>query len=147
MRPKRCLTVAAGLGAVVERLPRGLDEVLGDRGTRLSTGERQRVGLARALLRDADLILWDEATSALDAVAERQVLAVAERLAKERAVVTVTHRLSTIPASAWVVVLERGSVAQQGYRDDLLTEGGALALLMAAGSAEAAGAPRPTVGE
>jgi ABC-type multidrug transport system fused ATPase/permease subunit len=124
---------AVGLTDVVSRLPRGLDEVLGDRGTRLSSGERQRLGLARALLRDGDLILWDEATSALDAVAEKQVLSLAEGLAVAKTVVTVTHRLSTLSEAAWVVVLERGRVVEQGYRDDLLSSAGALRELMDAG--------------
>lgn len=125
-----------GLADAVSRLPRGLDEVLGDRGIRLSSGERQRVGLARALLRDADLVLWDEATSALDAVAEKQVLSVAEGLAASKTVVTVTHRLSTLSEAAWVVVLERGRVVEQGYRDDLLASSGALSELMDAAAME-----------
>jgi ABC-type multidrug transport system fused ATPase/permease subunit len=125
-----------GLAELVTRLPRGLDEVLGDRGIRLSSGERQRVGLARALLRDADLVLWDEATSALDAVAEKQVLSVAEGLAASKTVVTVTHRLSTLSEAAWVVVLERGRVVEEGYRDDLLASSGALSELMNAAAME-----------
>lgn len=115
--PEECLSRAAetaGLVDLVERLEGGFDHPLGSRGLRLSQGERQRVALARVLLRDPALVLLDEATSSVDAASEREAMLTLERIAAARVVLVVTHRVASIPDEAWVVLLEGGRVVAEG---------------------------------
>ena len=115
------LRLAAAEG-FVKRLPAGLDTVLGDRGTRISGGERQRVALARALLCRPQLLILDEATSHIDRENERQILRAIENLHGRMTVVIVTHRPSTVKNADRIVLLEEGRVVDQGGWDELRTD-------------------------
>lgn len=110
---------AAAAEEFVDRLPRGLDTVVGDRGVRLSGGERQRIALARALLRRPTLLILDEATSALDTHNERLVQDAIERLHGELTIVLIAHRLSTIRKADQIVVLEEGRIVESGTWKEL----------------------------
>jgi ATP-binding cassette subfamily B protein len=116
----------------VERLPLGLDTVIGDRGARLSGGQKQRLAIARALIRDPRVLILDEATSALDARSEALVQQALARLIEGRTVFIVAHRLSTIKGADRIVVMESGRIAEIGSHDDLLRRGRAYAALQAA---------------
>lgn len=113
----------------VDRLPQGLDTLVGDRGVRLSGGERQRIALARAFLRDAPILLLDEATSALDAESEARVQEALERLSKGRTTLVIAHRLSTVRAADRILVMDKGRVVEMGSHDTLVAKGGAYANL------------------
>ncbi len=108
----------------IMQLPDGYDTVLGERGTRLSGGQRQRVAIARALLRNAPVLILDEATSALDTESEVLVQDAIERLMEDRTVLVIAHRLSTVRRADRIVVLQNGSVEDQGTHDELLARDG-----------------------
>lgn len=110
----------AGLEGLLERAPDGLDSVVGSRGIALSGGERQRIALARAAVRNAPILLLDEATSHLDSVSERSVHRSIDELSRQRTVVTVAHRLSTLVEAERIVFLEAGRVSADGRHDELL---------------------------
>ncbi|MBO1330912.1 ABC transporter ATP-binding protein [Streptomyces sp. VRA16 Mangrove soil] len=116
----------------VERLPRGLDTVVGERGARLSGGQRQRLAIARALIRDPRVLVLDEATSALDNRSEALVQEALARLVHGRTVFVVAHRLSTIQGADRIVVMEGGRIAEQGTHAELLARGGVYAGLQPA---------------
>ncbi len=120
----RAAAVAARLDEVVERLPRGWDTEVGESGALLSGGERQRVSIARALLKDAPVVLLDEVTSALDPVSEAAVHRGVERLVAGRTVVVVAHRLRTVRSADRAVLLDRGRVVETGTHDELVRRGG-----------------------
>ncbi|MGV9306162.1 ABC transporter ATP-binding protein [Nonomuraea sp. NPDC003727] len=123
---------AAGLARcdeIAERLPGGWAGQVGERGASLSGGERQRVSIARALLKDAPIVLLDEATSALDAENEAAVAAAVRALARRRTVLMVAHRLNTVRHADQIVVLDGGRVAERGTHDGLLAAGGLYATL------------------
>jgi ATP-binding cassette, subfamily B, bacterial len=119
----------AGLDEVIARLPEGWDTEIGEAGIRLSGGQRRRVALARAILRDASVLLLDEPTSGLDAASEQAVLDALDRAAEERTVLSVSHRLSLAARADRVVVLDGGRVVEQGPPGELLAAGGAYARL------------------
>ncbi len=115
---------AAQLETYIDSLPAGLDTVLGERGVRMSGGQRQRLAIARAILRDPRLLILDEATSALDAHTEREILETFVDIAKGRTTISITHRLSLAAAADWVVVLDKGQVTEQGTHATLVKAGG-----------------------
>ncbi len=108
----------------IMRMPQGYDTVVGERGARLSGGERQRLAIARALLRNPPILLLDEATSALDTESERMVQAALDRLMKDRTVLVIAHRLSTVQHADRIVVLERGRLVGCGTHAELIGKGG-----------------------
>ena len=113
----------------IRRLPQGLDTLVGDRGVLLSGGERQRIAVARALLRNAPLLILDEATSALDTESERHIQAALERLMSDRTTLVIAHRLSTVERADRIIVLDRGRIVEMGRHADLLAKGGHYAAL------------------
>jgi ATP-binding cassette subfamily B protein len=115
---------AAELDAYITSLPAGYDTVLGERGVRMSGGQRQRMAIARALLRDPRLLLLDEATSALDARTEREILDTLARLEQGRTTLIVTHRLSLAATAERIFVLDDGQLVEQGTHTDLVAAGG-----------------------
>jgi ATP-binding cassette subfamily B protein len=116
----------------IDRLPHGLDTVVGERGARLSGGQKQRLAIARALIRDPRVLILDEATSALDSRSEALVQQALTRLVRGRTVFVVAHRLSTIRNADRIVVLDGGRIAEIGSHAELLRGGGAYAGLQAA---------------
>jgi ATP-binding cassette subfamily B protein len=118
----------------IAALPEGLNAIAGDRGMKLSGGQRQRIAIARAILKDSPILLLDEATSALDTASEIAVQAALERLMKNRTVIAIAHRLSTLQSFDRIIVMNRGRVVQEGtpaqlaavpgiYRDTLARHG------------------------
>ncbi|MBA2124874.1 ABC transporter [Hyphomicrobium methylovorum] len=109
----------------IERLPEGLDTIVGDRGAKLSGGQRQRIAIARAFLKDAPILLLDEATSALDAESEEMIREALSTLMTGRTVLAIAHRLSTLRSFDRIMVIQDGEVVQDGRPDALLRRGGA----------------------
>jgi ATP-binding cassette subfamily B protein len=108
---------------------RGYDAYLGERGVKLSGGQRQRIALARAILKDAPILILDEATSALDNESERLIQAALAQITRDRTTLVIAHRLSTVEQADRVVVMEAGRIVQQGSHKALLDAGGAYAAL------------------
>jgi ATP-binding cassette subfamily B protein len=119
----------AQLDGLLARLPEGLETPVGEQGATLSEGERQRVTIARAILRDAPLLILDEPTSALDAETEALIIAALRALMRGRTTFVIAHRLSTIRHADQIVVLRDGTVAERGTFDDLVARGGAFTRL------------------
>lgn len=120
---------AAHLDDVIAGLPQGLETVIGDNGNRLSGGQRQRLAIARAIYKDAPILILDEATSALDTESERAVQAALDELMRGRTTLVIAHRLSTIERADRIVVLVEGQIAESGSHKELLAHNGAYANL------------------
>jgi ATP-binding cassette, subfamily B, bacterial MsbA len=105
----------------IMRLPEGYDTMIGERGLRLSGGERQRIAIARALLKNAPILILDEATSSLDTESEALVQGALQNLISGRTVFVIAHRLTTVRHADRIVVLEGGRIADSGTHEDLLT--------------------------
>lgn len=120
---------AAHVMEFVEGLPQGLDTPVGDRGGLLSGGQKQRIAIARALLKDAPVLILDEATSALDTESERAIQSALEELKRGRTTLVIAHRLSTIEHADLIVVVEDGRVVESGTHGELIARGGAYAAL------------------
>jgi ATP-binding cassette subfamily C protein CydCD len=115
----------------ISRLPDSYDTICGERGARLSGGQRQRIAIARALLRDAPILVLDEASSSLDTENEKALQAAMDEVRRNRAVLVIAHRLSTIRSADRVLVLDGGRVVEEGRHDDLMARGGVYASLIA----------------
>lgn len=122
---------AAFAAGFIRDMPQGFDTLIGENGVRLSGGQRQRLAIARAILKDAPILILDEATSALDSESEKQVQAALERLMHGRTTLVIAHRLSTVEKADHIIVMDSGHVVESGKHDDLIVEGGAYARLHA----------------
>lgn len=123
---KRLLDVARRANALefIEALPQGFETRIGEGGIKLSGGQRQRIAIARALMRDAPILILDEATSSLDSESEREVQNALEVLMRDRTTVVIAHRLSTIRRSDRILVLDEGRIVESGNHEELLDRGG-----------------------
>jgi len=108
----------------IRNMPQGLHTLVGENGVKLSGGQRQRLAIARALLKNAPVLILDEATSALDSESERHVQAALEALMRGRTTIVIAHRLSTVENADRIVVLDGGRVAETGTHRELLERGG-----------------------
>jgi ATP-binding cassette, subfamily B, heavy metal transporter len=126
----------AALLPLIERLPQGLDTEVGERGLKLSGGEKQRVAIARTLVKNPPILLLDEATSALDTRTEQDILATLHRVSEHRTSISIAHRLSTIADADRILVLQDGKLAESGSHLDLLRHDGLYAEMWARQAAE-----------
>jgi subfamily B ATP-binding cassette protein MsbA len=107
----------------IREMPQGLNTLVGERGVKLSGGQRQRIAIARAILKNAPILILDEATSALDSESERHVQAALETLMQGRTSLVIAHRLSTIEKADRIVVLQKGEIVETGTHHELLAKG------------------------
>ncbi|MFC0204453.1 ABCB family ABC transporter ATP-binding protein/permease [Novosphingobium soli] len=127
----------AALTSLIERLPQGFDTEVGERGLKLSGGEKQRVAIARTLVKNPPILILDEATSALDTRTEQEILATLHRVTEHRTSLSIAHRLSTIADADRILVLNEGRLAESGTHAQLLRQGGLYAEMWARQAAEA----------
>jgi ATP-binding cassette, subfamily C, bacterial CydCD len=136
----RAAARAANAEEFIQRLPQGYGTVVGERGVRLSGGQRQRIAIARALLRDAPILVLDEALSSVDAESEALIQAALDRLMRGRTTLVFAHRLSSVVGADRILVLDEGRLVEQGTHGELIGRGGAYTRLMAAQAMDGAGA-------
>ena len=115
---------AANAHKFIAEQPQGYETVIGEKGVRLSGGQRQRLSIARALVKDAPILILDEATSALDSESEIEVQQAIEHLMENRTTIVIAHRLSTIRNTNRICVMEKGQIVEQGNHDELLLREG-----------------------
>ena len=114
----------ANASEFIEKMPKGYDTIVGERGVTLSGGQRQRIAIARAVIRNTPLLILDEPSSGLDAEAEKLVFDALDRLMKGKTSIVIAHRLSTVRAADIIFVVKDGSIAEQGRHEDLIASGG-----------------------
>ena len=114
----------AGLKSVIEKLPNGLETVVGEHGDKLSGGQKQRISIARALIREPKVILLDEATSALDSISEREVSYALDNISSKCTTFIVAHRLATIEKADKIIVIDKGTIAEVGSFAELMEKKG-----------------------
>jgi len=120
---------AAAIHDRIMELPEGYETIVGERGFKLSGGEKQRVAIARVILKDPRILILDEATSALDTRSERLIQAALDPLMRNRTTLAIAHRLSTILAADVILVVDRGGIVERGTHGELLQRGGLYAKL------------------
>ena len=114
----------AQIGPFIERLPEGYATMVGERGLKLSGGEKQRVAIARTILKAPPILILDEATSALDSHTEQEIQAALDLVSKDRTTIVIAHRLSTVISADEIIVLKDGQIAERGKHGDLLRQNG-----------------------
>jgi ABC-type multidrug transport system fused ATPase/permease subunit len=121
----RAAAEAANAREFIDGLDEGYDTLIGERGVRLSGGQKQRLAIARALLKDAPVLILDEATSAVDTHTELLIQEALRRLMRQRTTLVIAHRLSTVRHADCIIVLDQGRIVERGRHEDLLAAGGA----------------------
>jgi ATP-binding cassette subfamily B protein len=135
---------AAYIHDFIESLPDGYQSMVGERGLKLSGGEKQRVAIARTLLKNPAILIFDEATSALDSRAEQAIQAQLKEIAKDRTTLVIAHRLSTIADASQILVLDHGRIVERGTHAQLLAQNGAYAQMWDRQQARQEVSPSPT---
>jgi ATP-binding cassette subfamily B protein len=120
---------SAQIDSFIHALPMGYDAQVGERGLKLSGGEKQRVAIARTILKAPPILVLDEATSALDSHTEREIQDALERVSRGRTTLVIAHRLSTVVNADEILVIEKGVIAERGRHEQLLAKGGLYAAL------------------
>jgi ABC-type protease/lipase transport system fused ATPase/permease subunit len=123
----------------IQEMPDGYDTIVGERGVTLSGGQRQRIAIARAVIRDAPILILDEPTTGLDAISEKLVFEALDRLMENKTSIVIAHRLSTIQRAETILVVNDGTIVERGTHEDLLNAGGLYAELQATLHAEPRG--------